>query len=298
MLATFKEFIDNLIFEELHPELQSIASSKGTYYQPKQSLLVKKIKELVNRGEKTGIEGNMPKGSSRAYLLHEEPHPITLDGKPSSIRVGTKIAIKANLDKYHEAHKYGNLYLGALQNKAEHDDDYVNKRYRILSEKSPGNFETNTKGIFPPLIERDNKTHEYSKVGHARNFRAGEFRELTRHPGYSGGISHKDFCETLERDYNRSVGRYYDQDSKKEAHLDKIEQHPLVQKFLDYHQNTGHPPHDYRQIKNLGVFDHPDGSRHIVARDHGYNTEVAHAYNRSRFAELEEERAKRRRGLF
>lgn len=286
MLASFKEFIDNLIFEELHPELQSIAASKGTYYQPKQSLLAKKIKELISRGEKTGLEGNMPKGSSRAYLLHEEPHQIMLDGKPASIRVGTKVAIRAALDKHHEAHKFGNLFLGAMQNEAENSDYYVNKRHRILTEKSPGNYETNEDGIFPPLIDHDDMRHEYSQVGHARDFNPGEFSELTKHPGYTRGITHKDFCDTLERDYMRSVGRYWDQSDKREAILNKVEQHPLVQKFLDYHRSTGNPPHDYRQLKNLGVFEHPNGSRHIVARDHGFSTNVAQAYQNARMAQF------------
>jgi hypothetical protein len=289
MLANFKDFIDNLILEELHPELQEIAASKGTYYRPKQSLLAKKIKELVSRGEKTGLEGNMPQGSSRAYLLNEDLHDITLDGKPAKMKVGTKVAIRARLDKYHDASKYGRgpnpLYLGALQNQAE-NDDYFAHRYRILKRVGDSEYESNKEmGIFPPLVEHDDRNHEYSQIGHARDFNTGEFKELTKHSQFPQGITHKDFCETLERDYHRQVGRYWDQGPKTEARLDKIEQHPLVQKFLDYHQNTGHPPHDYRQLKNLGVFEHPDGSKHIVARDHGFSTRVAQAYQDARMAQ-------------
>ena len=37
------------------------------------------------------------------------------------------------------------------------------------------------------------------------------------------------------------------------------------------------------QIKNLGVFEHPvTGEAHIVARDHGYGTDVMHAYSMAR----------------
>lgn len=291
MLASFKDFIENLIFEELHPELQEIAASKGTFYRPKQNLLANKIKELVNRGERTGLEGNMPKGSSRAYLLHDEPKNIMLDGKSANIKIGTKVAIRAQLDKHHEAHRHNNLFLGAMQNEAENSDYFVNKNYRILTENAPGNYESNEdRGIFPPLIDHDDMRHEYSQVGHSRDIGTGEFQELTKHPNFPKGITHKDFCDTLERDYQRNVGRYWEESPRRESQLDKVEQHPLVQKFLDYHRSTGHPPHDYRQKRNLGVFEHPNGSKHIVARDHGFSTNVAEAYRDARMAQFRQNR--------
>lgn len=77
------------------------------------------------------------------------------------------------------------------------------------------------------------------------------------------------------------MGKYHG-NPKKDPNLDHIENHELVQKFHDYHGNTGNPPTDYRQKKNLGVFEHPDGSHHIVARDHGFNSEVQHAYTKAR----------------
>jgi microcompartment protein CcmL/EutN len=59
-IYNFKEFLDNLIIENLHPELQSIVTSSNAN---KQAALSKKIKELSSKGESTGIEGNMPQGS-------------------------------------------------------------------------------------------------------------------------------------------------------------------------------------------------------------------------------------------
>lgn len=88
MMINFKDFLENVIVEELHPDLRSIVTSSNSY-APKQSLLAKKIKQLTSSGQKTGIEGNMPKGSSRAYLKHDTPHHIVLDGKDAHICTGT-----------------------------------------------------------------------------------------------------------------------------------------------------------------------------------------------------------------
>ena len=52
--------------------------------------------------------------------------------------------------------------------------------------------------------------------------------------------------------------------------------------YQDYHGNTGHPTYDYQQIKNMGVFHHPDGHKMIVARDHGYDTDTQSAYVNAR----------------
>jgi hypothetical protein len=69
MLVPFNEFFNNLVVEALHPELQKIIqTSSGSYVRPKQSVLANTIRTLTQNGQKTGVEGNMPKGSSRAYL--------------------------------------------------------------------------------------------------------------------------------------------------------------------------------------------------------------------------------------
>lgn len=283
MISTFNDFINCLIVENLHPELQEVARSK-TSRKLKQSLLAAKIKDLTNRGERTGIEGNMPKGSSRAFLRHEEPHEITLDGKQSKIKTGTKVAIRATLDAHHNKDYYGGLSLGQMQNRAEGANKTVNKKYRILTKNErTGEFSSNKeKGIFPPLIEHDHDNHEWSHVGQARDIKAGEFRELTKSKEHPKGISHGEFVDALNRNHERKLGKYWERDNKHESKLDHIEKHPLVQKFMDYHNKIGHPTYDYQQIKNLGVFEHPDGSRHIIARDHGYDTSVHNAYMTAR----------------
>lgn len=283
MIGTFTEFINNLVTENLHPELQSIVTNQSN--TAKQTLLANKVKDLTSRGESTGIEGNMPKGSSRAYLKHDKSHQIHLDGSPASIPIGTKVAIRASLDKHHNKREHDGMGLGALQNQAEGADHWVNSNYRVLTEgDKPGHYKTNLdRGIFPPLIDHDHENHEWTQVGHSRDIKGkGEFKELTRTKSHPEGISHEDFVDALSRTHNQQNGRYHTGNPSWEKHLDQVDKHPLVEKFADYHNNTGNPPDDYRSLMNLGVFHHPDGHKMIVARDHGYNTEVAHAYKQAR----------------
>lgn len=275
---SFKEFMQNLIVEALHPELQAIANAPTSNIS-KQTQLAKKIKELTDRGEPTGIEGNMPKGSSRAYLQHSEPHSAVVDGVPASFKTGTKVAIRAPLDRFHKPALFDGLSLGRLQNKVENNDHYVNQKYRVLTNQGDGHFSTNhDDGIFPPLVEHDENNHEWAQVGHARNVGQKEFRDITREPGYPKGISHPEFVHALTRAHLRDNGRYWEGSAEKEKETDHIEAHPLVQKFLNHQRETGGLPYDYGQIRNMGVFDHPNGQKFIVARDHGFDDDVSQAY--------------------
>lgn len=281
----FSDFLKNIIVENLHPELKEIVSSSQRTpsgyptIKSKQAKIAAKIRELSKRGEPTGIEGNMPKGSSRAYLPHAEKEHIILDGKPAKIKTGTKVAIKATLDKFHE----GDRNLGNMQNEAEGGDYLVNRVHRILTKNEDGSYTSNKEsGIFPPLIEHDHEKHEWSHVGHVGNITKAQFKSLTKTKTHPNGISHADFVDALTRQHRRNSGKYWENTPKKENHLDRVDEHPLVQKFSDYHNNWGASPADYGQIKNLGIFEHPDGSKHIVARDHGFNTEVEHAYRNAR----------------
>lgn len=277
-MLTFKQFIENIITENLHPELKSIVQSE-TPSSRKHKAVVAKIKDLSARGEKTGIEGNMPKGSSRAYMKHEEDHPAIVDGKKTSFKVGTKISIRAPLDTHHNHKEHDGMSLGDLQNQHENGDHFVNSQYRILTKHEDGSYKTNhDNGIFPPIVDHDHKNHQWSTVGHSRDIKSKEFEHLTKTETHPKGISHGDFCGALMRAHNKNNGRYWDRGNDHEKHMDHVTDHPLVQKFLDHQNNYGTNPADYQQKKNMGVFEHPDGSKHIVARDHGFSNEVQEAY--------------------
>ena len=291
MITNFKDFIINLITENLHPELQDVihdtsyasraAGIRST--TPMQTKLAKKIRELTNRGEETGIEGNMPKGSSRAYLKIGERVPVTVDGTPTTMATGMKVAIRSALDKFHKKQEYGDRSLGEMQNASENADSFVNAGYRVLEHKDNGNYETNHDGIFPPLVDHDWHTHTWSHVGHVSNVSPSQFKSLTKTPEYPQGISHRDFVDTLNRTHHMNNGRYWENTEEVEAKHNHLSNHPLVRKFTDFHNNMGTSPADYGQIKNMGIWTHPlTGEKHIVARDHGFGKEVEHAYVESR----------------
>ena len=285
MIATFSEFLENIIVENLHPALQGIVTSSVIPFGQKHKEIVNTVKRLTDKGESTGIEGNMPKGSSRAYIKHADPIDTVIDNQPAKMRIGTKIAIRADLDRYHDAKPHGGLRLGQLQNSAENDDSYTNSRYRILThDHHTGKFSSNDEhGIFPPLIDHDHNTHHWATVGHIDNITETKFKKLTKTETHPNGISHNDFTNTLSRAYDRDNGNYWNRSPEREKHLDHVETHPLVQKFLSHQMETATPPHDYEQIKNLGTFTHPvTGQEHIVARDHGFSHDVQKAYKDAR----------------
>jgi hypothetical protein len=286
MIYSLREFLENIIIENLHPELHAIVTQKtAPYGTSKQAQLAKKVKELTNRGEQTGIEGKMPKGSSRAYVPLKDKENITLDDKPAQLKTGMKVAIRATLDKTHNRKKYDNMSLGQMQNEAEGGDHFVNSNYRIITkDHHTGHYHSNSEsGIFPPQIDHDHDHHEWSHVGHVDKIEGKKFRELTKTESHPKGISHSEFCETLERDWDRIHGKHWDRGPEKEKAMDHIESHPLVQKFLDHQRNTNAPPNDYRQMGNMGVWTHPHtGEQHIVARDHGFSQKVMNAYRDAR----------------
>lgn len=277
-MKTLREFLEAIIYEELHPEIKTIAMAPSPL-RKKQDAISKKIRELTARGESTGIEGNMPKGSSRAYLKHSEPENVTVDGTATTMPTGIKIAIRSRLDKYHNPMQHYGMALGNLQNMVENGDHLINQRYRTLTKGDDGQYTTNPNGIFPPIVDHDYDNNEWSHVGHADDITKRKFRELTVHPDYPKGISHQEFVDALNRRHLMNDGRYWEGTEDQENHLDWISSHPLVQKFMDYHDMYAAPPGDYHQIKNLGVWTHPvTGKQRIVARDSGFSADVQKAY--------------------
>lgn len=277
---SFKDFLSRLVVEELHPDLQKIIKAPPGQMKNKKARVVATLAYLKQSGQKTGVEGQMPEGSSRAYLKHEEHHPVTVDGQQTHMATGIKFAVNAYLDSYHNKKQWGDMKLGQLQNEAENSDHFINSQYRILAKHDDGTFHTNHEhGIFPPLIDHDDEHHEWAHVGHVSSVSEGDFKKITATPTHRDGISHKDFMDALKRDWNRNHGKYYRKDMTTEEHLDHVTAHPLVQKFIEHGNTTHMPPWDYDQIENMGKWKHPvTGEHHIVARDHGFNANVYDAY--------------------
>lgn len=254
---------------------------------PSKQKVIKRAARIGRRMGVSPVTAKFGEGSSRLYMKLKQPEKITLDGKPTKIKTGVKVALRPapELRKTYERGKregeYDRSSVGAMQNEAENGDSYVNSRYRILTKNSDGTHSTNTEhGIFPPLMDHDKKDHEWAHVGHTEDLNDQKFGELTKTESHPNGISHYNFMQALERDHSRNNGTYFPRERAREKVLDKVEQHPLVQKFLNHQRETGTPPADYDQIENLGVFTHPHtGEKHIVARDHGFDANVEKVYN-------------------
>lgn len=282
-LYSFKQFLEGLVLEELHPELQDIAASSNTTGDlDKKTRIAHKIRELSMRGEKTGIEGNMPEGSSRAYLSHSDDHHLTIDGEHATMRTGTKVAIKSELDQHYKKSKaYSGMSLGQMQNKAENGTS-AHDKYRTLNKLSDGTYSSNHNGIFPPLLSHDNENHEWSHIGHANDIDENDFRHLTKSSSHPEGLSHNDFYNALERKYDRDRGKYHPGSSSFEHHMESVSKHPIVKTFMKHQDETGMSPSDL-VLENLGRWKHPvTGRNHLVARDAGWNDDVSRAYNRAR----------------
>jgi hypothetical protein len=280
----FKNYLNSLVTEEVHDELKKVINNTPT--KKLRPAIKKAAKALKDSGQDAGIDNRYPAGSSRMYLKETAPAKVSVDGQEHHLTVGTKVAINAQLDKHHNKDEHDGLSLGKLQNQQEAGDWYVNRAYRVLRESddstpSHRKYETNEDGIFPPQLDHDEKEHKWTRVAHCGDITGPKFRELTKTKDFPEGISHQDFMSNLVRFHEKNNGKYYKGHDSYEAKMDKLSDHPLVQKFNDYLGNTGNPPHDF-SLNNLGVFKHPNGTEHIVARDHGYTTAVEHAYANAR----------------
>lgn len=294
-MKSFKSF---LISEALHPEVEKVI--RGPASSTKLKNLHKAFKDLTAKQVRAGAGGRIPKGSSRAYIKLYDNHRAMVDGISTRLKTGFKTTIRAGLDRWHDNKKHDGMSLGQMQNDVENNDHFVNSNYRILVHKGKqkdlfgheyDSFETNKEsGIFPPLFDHDSEKNNWAHVGHTYNLHddyskkvGRRFKDLTKTESHPDGITHDQFMTALTRAHIRNNGKWRDRFPEQEKETDHVEQHPLVQKFLDHQGNFDHPPTDYSQLQNLGIWIHPhDGSRHIVARDHAFNRDVSEAYRAAR----------------
>lgn len=262
-----------MIDEELHPDLQAeLESPQGKTRLPR---FAKKVRTMIKSGQDTGLQDDKPKkGSSRAVFFPKAPHPVHVDGKPVQIPTVVKIAFHGQLDHFNKS----GMLLGEHQNLTERDP-FSQQHYSILSPTDkPHHYTTNhERGILAPVFDSHVDGH-YLHMARIRPLKKGEFRELTKTPEFPKGISHTDMYHTLMHHHEEAHGRHYPFMS---PDVDKFTEHPLINKMLDFVQTAGQHPGDYA-TRNMGVFDHPDGSRHIVVSDYGFSHSVAQEYNNAR----------------
>ncbi len=283
-MKSFKTYLNDLpIIEDIGKYVQDAEHLPS---HARHDAVAKSIRGAIKRGEDTGLEDSKPKmGSSRAVYFPKEHHPIHIDGKDTHIPTVMKVAFHGHLDKYNNSGKL----LGEHQNLVE--SDRYNTSYSTLVPHPSGHgFTTNHDGVVPPMLHSHAEGH-YNLVGRVRPIKEGEFRQLTKTPEFPKGISHKDMYDTLNHHYQVANGNDRSPPDKV-AHYEKISEHPFVAKMHDFVASTGQHPTDLVK-HNMGVWDHPtQGTKHIVASDYGYSTEVAKHYGNAIKAKRNADNAK------
>lgn len=267
--------ISQYITEELHQELQGVLDSGNLPLSHKLNQFTRTVRGLIKRGIDTGLENDKPlKGSSRAVFLSKEPHKLTIDKQEVGMPVVHKIAFPGQLDRY----RPGKPLLGELQNQVE-SDHFIRNNYGMLREGHDGKFTTNSSGVLAPVIHNHEDYHHLT-MGKITPLTAADMREATITSEFPKGITHKDFHNAIQHEYNLANGQR--SSSLEVASHDKVGTHPLVENFTDFMHMTGNHPADYGK-RNMGIWHHPlTGKKYAVASDYGFSSEVQKEYQKAR----------------
>lgn len=265
--------------EAVHEHIQKIMDSE---IDPKQKLnaVTKTARKLIAGGHDTGLEDTKPKkGSSRAVFFPKEHKHIELDGQKVSTPSVVKIAFAGHLDKYNKS----GVLLGTHQNKIE-SDHYINHNYAVIREHPhpdhAGKFVSNEHGILPPHFGH-HPEHDHLEMGRVEKVTAKGFKDATKTPDFPKGISHKEFHDAVMHNWASAHGKDHYTDTPVH-HLEKLQDHPLVENVNHFVGDTQNHPGDMRPA-NMGIWHHPvTGKKHVVISDFGYSNEIAKHYTDAR----------------
>lgn len=284
-MITFKEYITEAP-KELHPEIQNILDNTNLAPNSKRNAIVKTVRSIGKRGEDTGITGKMLKGSSRITLLHKDPHEVTIDGQKATIPTVTKFAHtyknqRGTLESYIPEHFDHNESFGTRQN-AHETDNFSMEHYSVLPKNKDGSFSSNHEGILPPMIDKDHENHSWIQMGHVKDVTAQRFKQLTKTPEFKKGISHQEFYDAVNREWNHSQGRDHYSTFSGDHLTNIVDNHPFVQKVLEYSANLGTHPADFVK-QNMGEWHNPvTKTDHLVIRDSGASADLLNLYTKAR----------------
>lgn len=261
----------------IHPELQKVLDDPiNDKRNQKLTKFSKKVKDLISRGEDTGLQHDKPKkGSSRAVFFPKNPRQVEVDGKAVPANTAVKIAFKGKVDPYTE----DETLLGQHQNEIE-TDHFLQQHYSVLSPQGDGKYKTNEHGVIPPVYDSHPDDH-WLEAGHSRNMSRKDFKEATKHESAPKGLDfdtvhHHLLNEHREAHGMRKTYNISEEDAK------AIDGHPLVDNLRDMMGNMGLHPADFN-IDNWGMFKHPvTGKEHPVLRDYGCSDQIAKAYEKAR----------------
>jgi hypothetical protein len=282
-LEANRDILTDVILEEVHPQIE--AAAKGAYTPSRLANVSKTIRNLLKTGADTGLQDSKPKkGSSRAVYFPTEPAHVTIDGAQTNMPHVMKVAFHGTLDSHTEDKKDHGL-LGESQNRHEVG---ASQDYATLKKNPDGSFRHNPEGFLPPLLSKSDN-HEYISVGRVEPLKSGEFRSLTKNEDFPKGISHKEFYDAVNKNWQESNGQNH-YSSISEEKLEKVSEHPLVNRAIDFSLGTDTHPADFNP-RNLGVWTHPvTGEKHIVASDAGFSRFVAKRYHDARMNQMRKQR--------
>lgn len=267
--------------EGLHQAIVNVLNSETIPASRKNTEIARNVRNLIKAGEDTGLEDAKPKkGSSRAVYFPSEHKKVTIDGIETHMPTAMKVAFPGILDKHHGE----TTLLGEDQNEVE-SDGYARHSYGILRKHSDNTFSTNHEGVFAPVVDAhsdyESDKHHWVEFGKISSPKAAEFKELTKTEDFPKGISHKEFYSAVNDDYARANGGHWHSDFS-DDHIEKLRDHPFVDRVLNATYNTGMHPADLH-LGNMGVWEHPvTKEKHLVISDYGYRTDIAKKYGKAR----------------
>lgn len=297
-MKSFKQFYTEnyyILDEQLHDHLQSILDEPGESEEDAQRRMernpyqfhatdptalklkrfTKKARELLAKGEETGLENDKPKkGSSRAVFFPRDKKPITIDNTPTSAKTVVKIAFPGSLDRHR---RNDERLLGEHQNEVE-ADNFTSNEYGMLRENHDGTYSTNENGVLAPVLGRHSH-HHHLEMGHVTPMKKSDFQKLTVTESHPKGLKYDDMYNALNKEYHDAHGssRYTPSSHTDEVH-ERTMEHPFVQNVADMMFNAGFHPGDI-SIRNMGIWTHPvTGTQHPVMSDYGFTTDVAKHY--------------------
>lgn len=266
-----------IISEELHREIKNILDSQTIEPRNKLNSITKTARRLLTAGEDTGFEDSKPKkGSSRAVFFPSEPKSIQLDGKQVKIKTAVKIAFPGMLDRF----TGDNMLLGEHQNQVESDPD-VSGTYGIITEKTPGVFETNENGVLVPTFGAHPEYH-HVEVGRIEKYNSDDLRKYTKNKDFKRGLSHNEIYHALNHLHQESHGKSWYLGNMSRDHIEDVLNHEHVRNLAAMMFDSGMHPADLRP-GNMGIFTHPTTKvRHPVIADYGFTNHIANLYHKAR----------------
>jgi len=298
-MKTFRQFYLEhyyILDEKLHAHLQSILDEPSETEEARTRRIEKnpwnatkidpastKLKrftsvarDLLSKGEDTGLEDSKPKkGSSRAVFFPRDDKPVTIDGTSTKAKRVVKIAFPGVLDRHR---KNSERLLGEHQNERE-ADHFISNTYGMLRENHDGTYSTNHDGVLAPVFGR-HEGHHHLEMGHVKPMKKSDFQRLTVSESHPKGLRFDDMYNALNKEHRDAHGLQgvYTPRSHTDSVHAKTMEHPFVQNVADMMFNTGFHPGDI-SIRNMGIWTHPiTGTQHPVMSDYGFSDDVAKHY--------------------